>query len=65
MKARGINVCPNTNTAGKLLKDQGFSLRVNRKTIAALHSHAILIATDSSRSLKQTGNDLRTRDIPF
>ena len=32
MKARGVSVCP--NTAGKLLKDQDYSLRLNRKSIA-------------------------------
>lgn len=32
MKARGVNLSP--NTAGKLLKEQKYSLRVNRKSIA-------------------------------
>ena len=32
MKAQGIEICP--NSVGKLLKDQDFSLRANRKTIA-------------------------------
>lgn len=32
MKARGVNISP--NTAGKLLKEQKYSLRVNRKSIA-------------------------------
>lgn len=35
MKSRGIDVCP--NTVGELLKDQDYSLRVNRKTIAETH----------------------------
>jgi hypothetical protein len=32
MKAQGIDICP--NSVGKLLKDQDYSLRANRKTIA-------------------------------
>lgn len=32
MKTEGIDICP--NTVGKLLKDQDYCLRVNRKTIA-------------------------------
>jgi hypothetical protein len=32
MSVRGVRVCP--NTVGKLLKQQNYSLRVNRKTIA-------------------------------
>jgi len=32
MKARGVTLCP--STAGKLLKEQRYSLRVNRKSIA-------------------------------
>jgi len=35
MKDEGIKLCP--NTVGNLLKDQGYSLRVNRKTIAETH----------------------------
>jgi hypothetical protein len=35
MKAQGIEICP--NTVGKILKDQDYSLRSNRKTIAETH----------------------------
>lgn len=35
MKAQGIEICP--NSVGKLLNGQGYSLRVNRKSIAETH----------------------------
>lgn len=35
MKNQGIDICP--NSVGNLLKDQNYSLRVNRKTIAETH----------------------------
>ncbi len=64
MSAKGVRLCP--NTAGKLLKDQKYSLRVNRKSIAETQhpdrNRQFQLIADFRKRFEDTGYPILSMD---
>lgn len=64
MRAKGVHVCP--NTVGKLLKDQKYSLRVNRKSIAETQhpdrNRQFELIADFRKRFEDAGNPILSMD---
>jgi Rhodopirellula transposase DDE domain len=64
MRAKGVHLCP--NTVGKLLKDQNYSLRVNRKSIAETQhpdrNRQFELIADVRKRFEDAGNPILSMD---
>jgi Rhodopirellula transposase DDE domain len=64
MRAQGVNLCP--NTVGMLLKDQDYSLRVNRKSIAETQhpdrNRQFELIADFRKRFEDTGHPILSMD---
>jgi len=56
LRQKGIDIC--ANTVAMLLRSEGYSLRVNRKS-------SIRIATNNLKSLRRCAKHLKTKANPF